>query len=374
MFPNGMTPPTPTLSWYDYGLRQFTNPAPLRTAIIQEIVPPYRVPFFNLLNCALDSELTIFSTDAPDGLSCQHRTLAVRRFGAVVAAKKDSLPMPGDFDLTVMIFDLRWLPVYSLLLRQPGATVLWGHGRGRHESVAGFKAALMKRSAGFIAYESDGVEYFSARGVPDNKLAYAGNTVYVADHALSPHPRTHFLYLGRLQERKGIEELARAYARLPASMRREKRLRIVGDGEMSPRIANLVEQLGISRDCDLFSGSYDPTVVRDHFQSAVAYVSPGHLGLGVLHAFAYGTPVISWRDQPHAPEVANLQHGVNGYLVEPSIEGLIQAMYSYCDRPELLTQHCNAAYRQYAEHRTMQRMVTRFAEALKRFAPGVGTG
>ena len=39
---------------------------------------------------------------------------------------------------------------------------------------------------------------------------------------------------------------------------------------------------------------------------------PGHSGLSINHAFAYGRPYITIESETHAPEINYLEHGING--------------------------------------------------------------
>ena len=64
--------------------------------------------------------------------------------------------------------------------------------------------------------------------------------------------------------------------------------------------------------------SLDLLLLSHVFSRSIAYVSPGHVGLGVLHSFSFGVPVITFELDTHAPEFYNITHGKNGILLPPS--------------------------------------------------------
>lgn len=339
----------------------------MKVSIIQEIVPPYREAFFNQLNDSLGGNLTIYLTKKNNALKCDQRLIEVKQICGMFYCSKLPTRLLEESNLVVMMFDLRWGLLYQLLVRNNQKTVLWGHGVGSRKSLDWVKAALIRRGLGFIAYGHDGCQVFSKRGVPTNKLAYAGNTIEVEDHGMSCSERRYFLYLGRLQARKQLDQLIRAFAMLPESMQQRSRLLILGDGEPRSSLMELAKEVGVADYCSFARGSYDPKTVRDCLDSAIAYVSPGHVGLGVLHAFSCGVPVITKRSAKHAPEVENIIDGVNGFLTGDEDADVMNAMKVYLTSPELHQRHCIEAYRRYADHRTMPMMVQRFHAALRTF-------
>jgi len=341
----------------------------MKVAIIQEFVPPYREPFFNQLNDRLGGNLTIFLIKKNYSIECEQRVFQNVDFIGNFIHSQLCLSAFDEFDLVVMMFDLRWSLLYRLLMRRHEKLVLWGHGMGSRKLLARIKTSFIHRSLGFIAYEKHGATFFGERGIPEHKLASMGNTVNVVDFALSTKPRRYFIYMGRLQARKGLNQLIRAFALLPKEMQKQSGLLFLGDGEICAELEEVAESTGVQEHCQFVPGSYDSQLVKGYLDEAIAYVSPGHLGLGVLHAFAYGVPVISRKGAAHAPEVVNVEDGRNGYLTEDSDQAIMMAMQSYLVSPEVHQRHCDAAYRRYAEHRTMEKMTARFAGALDDFLP-----
>lgn len=344
----------------------------MKVAIIQGEVPPYRVDFFNLLNASLDGGLTLFSGQPNQDAQCKQVTLSCYQLTKFIGVKGITKKSFEEFDIVVMMFDMRWLLLYSLLLFDRKRLILWGHGMGGKNFLWPLKRWMIQHSLGLITYEPRGADYFRARGVNARKLAYAGNTVSIANAQLSKADRKYFLYVGRLQLRKDLAQLIRAFALLPPETREVSSLVLLGDGDIQQDLIDLAKDLDVEKECHFVAGTYDAEALKHYFDEAIAYVSPGHVGLGVLSAFAYGVPVITRKEAPHAPEVENIKDGENGFLTGPDDEHIMAAMRSYLLDPDMHRRHCEDAYRWYANERTMEKMVSRFTAALSDFSSNSG--
>ena len=85
---------------------------------------------------------------------------------------------------------------------------------------------------------------------------------------------------------------------------------------MLSSLRELVRELDLESQVEFFL-NFDDFVLKSHFSNAIAYVSPGHVGLGVVHAFAYGVPVITISSFKHAPEFSYCSVS-NSYLCNDS--------------------------------------------------------
>jgi D-inositol-3-phosphate glycosyltransferase len=139
------------------------------------------------------------------------------------------------------------------------------------------------------------------------------------------------LYVGRFDQRKGIETLVRAMAEIKDS--RDARLLVVGgsdpnqsDGQERRRIEELADSLGIA-DRTEFVGMVGHDRLPIYYSAADVCVVPSHyepFGLVAIEAMACGTPVI-------ASNVGGLRFTVipeeTGLLVEPQdVTGFAQAI------------------------------------------------
>ncbi len=131
------------------------------------------------------------------------------------------------------------------------------------------------------------------------------------------------LYVGRFDERKGIETLVRAFVMLKARELQNLKLIIVGgssanmpDGDERNRIEQIVNESGI-RESTIFAGRIGHDILPLYYAAADVCVIPSHyepFGLVAIEAMACGVPVV-------ASNVGGLKFTVipeeTGLLVEP---------------------------------------------------------
>lgn len=126
-----------------------------------------------------------------------------------------------------------------------------------------------------------------------------------------------FLYSGSLSHRKGVDLLARAFARL-AGEAPGARLRIVGSG---PLEGQMKQQLAACLDRVEFTGFRDwNDLPAEYARAHVLCVPSRHDGWGLVvpEGLAAGLPVISTTQTGAAVEF--IADGVNGWLIQPSRE------------------------------------------------------
>jgi glycosyltransferase involved in cell wall biosynthesis len=135
------------------------------------------------------------------------------------------------------------------------------------------------------------------------------------------------LYVGRFDQRKGIETLVRAVNE--SELRDSKNLKLIIGGGSTPgnsdgierdRIEQIVHELGIT-DLTIFSGRLSQDILPTYYAAADVCVVPSHyepFGLVAIEAMASGTPVV-------ASDVGGLQFTVvneqTGLLAPPQDVG-----------------------------------------------------
>ncbi|MDO5697677.1 MAG: glycosyltransferase [Dermatophilus congolensis] len=151
--------------------------------------------------------------------------------------------------------------------------------------------------------------------------------------------RSTLLFVGRLVEGKGIDDLIRAYAQLEPSLRAQVDVDIVGEGDERAAL----EALAASVDGTVrFHGRRPPDEVARMMRSATAFVGPSRrsskgwvegLGLVFLEAARAGVPTIGYRTGGIPEAVLD---GETGLLVDPGdVDGLTAAMTAVVTDPQL---------------------------------------
>ena len=138
---------------------------------------------------------------------------------------------------------------------------------------------------------------------------------------------------------------------------------IVGGGDKET-LLNVAKEEGIA-DAVVFTGAiHDQKKLGEVFSKAYAYVSPGHVGLGVLHSLASGVPVITCSGRLHSVEISNCKPD-NSLVVPYTIEDVAESMKKLYDDKELQKRLSETAYKYYHENCTIDKMVDGIDDALK---------
>lgn len=175
------------------------------------------------------------------------------------------------------------------------------------------------------------------------------------------------LYLGRLEEVKGLDYLLRAFARLSLD---DAVLVVAGEGSLYKRLITLAQELGIVAKTR-FVGYVSPDDTQLYYAVADLFVLPSVTvpsqketwGLVVNEAMNQGLPVIA-TEAVGAAAGGLVQSGVNGFVVpERDTAALAEAMKRILTDTELRAQMSQNARRIIAEWDN-DRMVKGFLQAI----------
>ena len=176
------------------------------------------------------------------------------------------------------------------------------------------------------------------------------------------------MYLGRLEEVKGLEYLLKAFASLDAD---QAMLVIVGDGSLRERLIALSSELGIAKHTR-FVGYASPEEALGYYAIADLLVLPSVTtptgketwGLVVNEAMNQGLPVVA-TDAVGAAAGGLVQSGVNGFVVpERDSEALARAIDRILSDDKLREQ-MSANARRIVAGWNNERMVEGFRQAIE---------
>lgn len=140
-----------------------------------------------------------------------------------------------------------------------------------------------------------------------------------------PHNRPYFLFVGRLEQLKGLDEVIPLFADYP-----DADLIIIGTGTHEATLRRQAADI----DTVHFLGRLDPDDVSRYYRSAIALVVPSvgfeTFGVILIEAFREGTPVIA-RDIGPFGEIVNR---CNGGILFSNTDELRQAMRRLQERPD----------------------------------------
>ena len=334
---------------------------------------PYRIYAYNEL-AERGYDLTVVSietgkADFPVRKDFEHIALRKKTYGGFVKVPGLTSVDYNAYEVIVLALNMRYVDFYPLLFGKLHNRVIgWGHMKGQTSGNA-LSQWLRKRVAGIIPalifYDYQTREEYIREGFPMEKLFVANNTQYVDPTTVDmTRKREYFLYVGRIQERKGIDLAIQAFAQLVKNEASgNTSFKIVGGGEKAV-LEQMVKDLGVSGFVEFVGPVHDEKKLGELYSGALAYVSPGHVGLGVLHSFAFGVPVLTCKDRKHSVEYNNCSEE-NSYLTYYDVENVAKAMMEVLqDKAKWQTKSKNA-YEYYNNYCTIEKMVDGIDEALK---------
>ena len=177
------------------------------------------------------------------------------------------------------------------------------------------------------------------------------------------HPRPYFLFAGRLEKIKGVQDL------LPAMVRHgQADLLIAGDGDYA---AALRAQAAGNPHVH-FLGRLTPEALSAYYNSAVASLVPSlcyeTFGAILIESFRMGTPVIARRIGPF-PEIVET---AGGGLLFDTQDDLVAAMAQMQNVPGARARFAASALRAFDTHWREDRVLSGYGTALARAARAKG--
>jgi glycosyltransferase involved in cell wall biosynthesis len=215
----------------------------------------------------------------------------------------------------------------------------------------------MHREFGFPR-DMEVVNYF----LPDDPSgADAGSRADADDEP--PHDRPYFLFVGRLERLKGLDDVIPVFRDYP-----DADLLIAGDGEYGATLRAL--GAGIPR--VKFLGRIAPERLSRLYRHALALivpsVGPETFGIIIIESFRQGTPVIARRAGPF-PEIVE-RCGGGELFAGP--EELVAAMRAIQQDPARRDRLAAAAHEGFRRHWSEDAVMPRYLDVVRRAAEATG--
>lgn len=367
----------------------------MKVAIVQQILPHYRIPFFTRLQRELAEhgvELQLVygqeapgatprtvPMDAPWAHRIENRYVRVRRRHLVW---QPCLSLVKGADLLIVGNANRSLVNYAFLASRLIASrfrlAIWGHGRNFRSTEKDRYPEAIKRWLGraadwWFAYTERSAQVMRQQGVPSDKITVVDNAfdtdeLAAATQRLEPSElaRTRaelgldadaqvVVFCGGLRPEKHIDFLLAACEKarkLVPSMH----LVVIGDGPEEHKVKAAAAR-------HPWIHAIGPVFAADrvrYFAISEAVLVPVGVGLAILDAFVTRTPLITTSSETHGPESSYLEHGVNGLVSDVSVDAYARTIVGYLE-DAALRDRLRAACGRAAQRYTLNNMVQRFA-------------
>jgi len=359
-----------------------------KVGLIQRVLPHYRKPFFDALGKACVGGLGIFAGHPrPDEMiksieGLEHARLTIGRNLHIL---KGTLYF--CIQLGLMNWVKSWNPDVLIVEANPRylstpPAIRWMHDRKRPVIGWGLGAPLLsgifaplkqKRRKKFISHFDTLVTYSQTGASEYASLGFPKDQIFVAPNAVTPPPQhpipdrptpeddlpARILFVGRLQERKNLDNLIIACSQLPEHLQPE--LVIVGDGPDRGRLVQTAEK---AYPKTIFTGALYGNDLARQFRKADLFVLPGTGGLAIQQAMSYALPVIA--AQADGTQ-ADLIREANGWQVPAdNVSALQSTLEKALEDKSALQEMGEESYRIVAEEINLHQMVNVFIEAFNR--------
>ncbi len=160
----------------------------------------------------------------------------------------------------------------------------------------------------------------------------------VTGEGTSPHPRPYFLFVGRLEKIKGLDDVIPVFRDYP-----DADLVIAGDGEYAATLRAAAAGMANVR----FLGRVAPDDLRRYYEHAVALIVPSvcfeTFGIILIESFRQGTPVIARRIGPF-PEIVETSGGGELFQTREELIGAMRRLQAEPGRRAALARAGLAAF------------------------------
>ena len=179
----------------------------------------------------------------------------------------------------------------------------------------------------------------------------------------NPHERPYFLFVGRLEKIKGLDDVIPLFERYP-----DADLLIAGDGEHAAEL----ERIASGNERVRFLGRIDPAMLDRYYAHAQALIVPSvcfeTFGIIIIEAFRQGTPVLARRIGPF-PEIIER---AGGGRIFGTPEELVEAMRQIQADAAVRARLADEARRAFREHWSEDAIIPRYLGVVERAARAKG--
>jgi len=245
----------------------------------------------------------------------------------------------------------------------------------RAQRFGRLKLAILTRSDGLVAMSQESLDEFRRISYPVGRILTTPNGIRLSIRRsvatmdrLQPHVACRVVFVGRLDEQKGIDILLEAWREVVNLAEAVPVLELWGDGPLLSELRELCVDLGIS-DSVILRGYVDD--VRDRLGIMDVFVLPSRAegnsnvileamdaGLPIVSTRVGGTPMLVGRDGDH-------------FLCQPNDAGTLTIrLIELIDNPDLRATLGEAMRRRVVRHFNIHQVAQTYGTAYRFFALG----
>ncbi|MDO9272747.1 MAG: glycosyltransferase family 4 protein [Rugosibacter sp.] len=374
---------------------QFSNTQRARVVIIQRRMTHYRIPLFELMRDQLGKAgielIVVFGDPTPE--EQEKEDSGTLSWGVYVPCtywlngricwQNSSAAIRGA-DLVVVTQENRLLFNYFLgIFQRPKALAFWGHGRNFQASnlqslSEQIKRRLVTKADWWFAYTELSARAVMDAGFPMEQITVLNNSIdtqalasdldgvmntdlHQAREMFDIGVGTVGIMIGSLHADKQLDFLFEAARCLRQSIP-DFQLVIVGDGSLRGKVQQAVTN---SDGWIHWLGARKGREKALLLKISKVMLNPGMVGLGILDSFVAKVPMVTTAYEYHSPEIAYLEHGINGLMTPVDVDAYSTAVLGLLD-DEVLYRKLQEGCEHSAEKISLEKMANRFCEGITR--------
>ncbi len=342
----------------------------MKTIIIQKNIPHYRYNFFELLSKRVD--LTVIHSDPTFNerdVGFKVKFIPVKKifFLEIQYGLLKFLSIEKPKYLVIMM-DLHFLHVllFGLFNFLKLKIIWWGPWITNFKLANRVKLYLMSKHPSILYCEKHKIEFIN-KNIDPKKLFVSNNTIGVENRLMSykSKKKDTILFIGTLNERKGLIEILEIFKNIINSIPKKIVLLIIGDGYMKDKIEYFIKTNPVLKNRVILKGKISKSdKLNNFFNRSLISVSMNQAGLSVLHSFANGVPFLTLENAISGGEKWNIVNDINGFLCKDNIEFMNKLLY-YINNPEFCIRMGKNAYKYYDKKATPELMVNNFLKTFQ---------
>ncbi len=326
-----------------------------------------------------------------------HNTFfTIASFCIIWQRKLNKLLKPAQFNLVMLPEGVLYISNYALIVRcllkrTPFGFYSHGYNHQRRKTwlsrpLEMLRKAVHRLASVIVVYSDEGAKHLiKNKHVSPQKVFIALNTLNTSDitNRISQIKQNEILkyrqslglpndgillaYTGRIEPIKNPDWVLYIVQRLLSEGFHAHAI-FIGTGSLLPTLQKKVTQSPSLSRAITFLGDLPIDEVDQHLACTDICVMPGMTGLAVVHAFAAGKPYVTIESPYHSPEIAYIQHNINGIIAGPSQEEFFQAVKTLVLDSNMRQRLGKAALHDSRNKLSMERQIKGFQDAFEYIA------
>lgn len=367
----------------------------IKIAIITNIIPSYRMGFYDRLFMEKDIHVTVFCQNSVPNSNLKSIHLRYNENvhiinylsifnGQIIWQKIPYRLIITSFDIVYVDGNPRNLSqaIFASLLKLLGKkVVIWSVANSRNNNSLTIKIRLFwwRLFDYFLMYNDNDIKFLKELNFNNKVIISINNGLDQKNIDLIcnswPKERIfNWLESKKINNRKIILSSGRVFFEkyslmlqaLPFLVEKLPSLLwcIIGDGEDKAKIQKIVADENLEKYVLFIGELYDEEQLAPWFLSSNIFIHPAPIGLSLLHAFGYGLPVITHNNSKiQGPEYIAFRNGETGLsYIDGNVENFFNAILKLLSDKNELTRMGSNAKRTTRINYNVDIMVSRFIE------------